>query len=155
MSYGLALVFFFGLNLQLDCTRVDGSQVDCRLQKKWFRFLPVGAPRIISRLQTATSRTEHDYDDWQTTLELVGQETTITVPPGYLTQSMGQEAQTRIRNFLVSQESELRMLLGGWLGQTLMTAAALGCFILPGGCALYVKARRIRRRKKLRELRKV
>jgi hypothetical protein len=142
LAVGLTMVFFFGLTLQVDCTRVGPTQVNCSLQKMWLRVLPVGAPRTITHLQRAISTTTYVYDDWVTTLDLVGRDTTLRVPPGYLTESMGVDAETRLQAFVASQEGEMKMVFGGWVGQALAITSAFGCFILPAVWALYRKAAR-------------
>ena len=150
LGVGVAMIFFFGLTMHVNCARVSPSQINCSVQKMWLRVLPVGDPHTITHLQKAISTTTYFYDDWVTTLELVGRDTTLTVPQGYLSKSTGVDAENRLQSFVASQEGELTIVLGGWVGQVIAITSAFGCFILPACWALYRKAMRALKTKMLR-----
>ncbi|MBN1936510.1 MAG: hypothetical protein JW934_17745 [Anaerolineae bacterium] len=75
LLFGVFIVWLFGLVTVIACTRVEPSQVDCRVYDLWAGWLPMGRLTTVSRLRSARARIEvSDYEDQmdRTYVELSG-----------------------------------------------------------------------------------
>lgn len=138
LAIGIALALLFGITLQVECTRVEPTQVNCRLQKRWLTLLPLSDSYAITQLQQATATTTCNYnDDCSTTLELVGRSATLSVPPVGMTAALGKAAEIRIREFIAAEDLVLKAQLVDWWQLLPGLPSAIGFFILPASIRLY------------------